>query len=557
MRAKDSTGPGPRDSEFSAAERLDSWKEIASYLQRSVRTVQRWEQDENLPVRRLQHREQGSVYAFRPELDAWMQARESGSPPPLDARTGVGGGGAAASIAVLAFDNLGGDDEHDFLGTGIAEELTAALTGLEGLRVASRTSAFQLRGRELGAREIGRRLGVGNLLEGSVRVAGDRVGVTAQLIAARADDHVWSSSWEREMDDLLAVQDEIARGIADRLEVELGERLGVGSARGTRDATAHRAYLRGRHSWNQRTLAGFEAALRAFEEAIDADPGYARAWAGLADAHDMLGYYAHRPPREAFEAAREAARRALEFDPGLAEAHASLAFVRMFADRDFEAARQSFRKALDLRPDYAIARYWYGLDLAVLGRFFEAIEQVRRARELEPASPLVNAYVAGAYYFGRQFEQAEQRCRSALELDPGFFLTHLMLGWVLRELGRFDEALESLERARELSPESVDVRAHQGNTLAWAGERGEARSVLAELRERGEDRFVSAGHLGLVQLGLGEVEPAIDSLEEADEERWAWLIFLRVDPVFDPVRDEDRFEELQRRVLAGAEGGPI
>lgn len=549
MTAKDSSGAGSRDGEFSAAERLDSWKEIASYLQRSVRTVQRWEQDEELPVRRLQHRKQGSVYAFRPELDAWMRARESGSPPPLDARATGDDRGAGASIAVLPFDNLGGDPEHDFLGTGLAEEITGALTGVEGLRVASRTSAFQLRGQELGAQEIGRRLGVANLLEGSVRVAGERVRVTAQLIDARADDHVWSSNWDREIDDLLAVQDEIARGIADRLEIELGERLGVGSARGTHDATAHRAYLRGRHSWNQRTLAGFEAARRAFEEAIEADPGYARAWAGLADAHNMLGYYAHRQPREAFSAARDAARRALEFDPDLAEAHASVAFVTMFHDRDFAGARQFFEKALELRPGYAISHYWYGLDLAVLGRFFEAIEQVRRARELEPGSPLVNTYVAGAYYFGRQLEQAKDRCRQTLDLDPGFFLTHLMLGWVLRQLGRFDEALESLERARELSPESADVRAHQGHTLALAGKRGKARNALSELKKLGDERFVSAGHRALVHIGLGEVEPALEALEEADDERWAWLIFLRVDPVFDPLRDEPRFEELERRVM--------
>lgn len=576
----DTGGDRPRsDSGPQPADRLDSWKEIAAYLDRSVRTVQRWEKEEGLPVRRHLHQKMGTVYAHPGEIDEWLRQREVGggdlgTAAGLPGARGAGGVGEASaapgrrsgeraqgesaqaarrsdepSVAVLPFASMSPDAGDEYFCDGMTEELINVLTKVEGLQVASRTSVFQYKGAAGDIQEIGHRLNVDAVLEGSVRRSGDRIRVTAQMVDVDSGFHLWSETFERELEDIFAIEDEICGAIVDKLRVTLDEHPRAATAsRRTADPDAYQAYLRGRHFQDRRTPAALDRAVECFEEALEHDPDYGLAWAGLADAYNLLGYHGHRPPKEVFPRAKEAARRALEIDDTLAEAHASLGFSTMFYDRDWVGAGREFERALELEPGYPTAHYWYGIDLAAQGRPFDAATRVRRARELDPLSPLINTYSAGALYFARQYDQALERCRATLELAPDYALAHVVRGWILRQQGRHEEAIASLRRALELAPESVDALAFLGHAQAVAGDAGAAEEVLAELDERAEDRYVSAGHRAVIHAGLGRADAALDWLDRAYEERYAWLVFLRVDPVYDALRGEPRFVELLERI---------
>jgi tetratricopeptide (TPR) repeat protein len=316
----------------------------------------------------------------------------------------------------------------------------------------------------------------------------------------------------------------------------------------TQSLEAYRFYLQGRRNWELRTREGFERGIDCFQNAIQEDAAFALAFVGIADCWNMLGFHSLLPPRVAFSKARAAATEALSLGEDSAEVRTSLGFTVLFHDWDWTASAASFERALKIRADYAPGHYWYGLNLAALGRPYDAIQHVRRAQELDPLSPVINTYVAGAFYFARQFEAAEAKCRLALETDPDFALARLVLGWNLREQSRFDLAVEELKNASGRSRDYVDGLAALGHCFGVAGHPEEAAKVLDELHRTSRTNFVSSGHRAMVLLGLGHHEEALRQLAEAHRERYPWLVFLKLDPIFDPLRRKQAFQDLVKRV---------
>lgn len=302
------------------------------------------------------------------------------------------------------------------------------------------------------------------------------------------------------------------------------------------------------HYWNQRTGEGFRKCIRCFEEAIQKDPEYVVAYAGLADGYNTLGYYNYLPPTDAFPKAKAAALNALKRDDTLAEAHTALAFSKMFYDWDWKGAESEFRRALELKEDYAIAHYWYGLNLASLGQPYDAIAQVRRAQQLDPLSPVIGTYVAGGYYFARQYDLAIEKCRQTLYTEPNFALARLVIGWAFRQKSMFKEAVAEFKKAMAPSQGSADALAASGHAYGVWGKKGEAARVLRELRKTPRTSYISPGHFAMIHLGLGDKDAAFDWLRKACEERYAWLVFLKVDPIFDSLHSDPRFERLASRI---------
>lgn len=469
------------------------------------------------------------------------------------------------AIVVLPFANLSGDPGDEFLSDGISEELIHALAKLESVRVVARTSAFAFKGRHEDVRVIAKRLNVSTVLEGSVRRAGTRVRIAAQLVNAADGYELWSDRYDRELDDVLAIQDEIAQTIAQVLKPRLTsaarearwvgrETSGTaaphpGGAPAAADPEAHRLYLKGRHHWNRRTETGILRAIECFGEAAELERGYAPAHAGMADAHVTLGIYGLMAPEEAMPRAKAAALCALELDGRLPEALASLASVRAMYEWDWAGADRDFRSAVEAGPNAAMAHHWYAMHLLIpLARLAEAEHALERARELDPLSPAINASLAIRLYFAREHDRAGAALAEALELDPGFGAAHLFRGQVLVQQGRHDDAIAALRDATRLSDSSAETVAMLGHALAVAGRRTEAEELLAELTSRAARSYVSPTLLAHVALGLGDVAGALDHLERAVERRAADLVWLKVRPTFDPLRTEHRFAALLERM---------
>jgi TolB-like protein/DNA-binding winged helix-turn-helix (wHTH) protein/Flp pilus assembly protein TadD len=452
-------------------------------------------------------------------------------------------------LLVLPFENLSGP-EGDYFSDGLTEEMIAQVGTLDPARlgVIARTSAMHYKGTRKPADQIARELGVDYIVEGSVRREGERVRITAQLIETRTQTHLWAESYDREAAGVLGIQGEVARRIADSLALELlPERRGALGEPGTRSSAAHDAYLRGRFLWNKRTDEGLRRSLAAFEEAVLADPGYAPAFAGLADAWNVLADYALVPPVEAAPKAEAAARRALSLKPDLAEAHAAHAYTRWNFYWDAKGAEQAFSRALELRPGYAAARQWYGTYLGQVGRFAEAREQVARAQELDPLSLIIRTNAGALSYFERDFEAAAAASRKTLALDPEFPVALWVLGLAEEGAGRFEAAVAAFERAVTASSGNPTYRAARGHALARRGQTAEARAVLLELSALRRSSYVSPFDLALLHAGLGETSAALDSLEECYLKRSSAVADLAVDPRLDPLRGEPRFQALLAR----------
>lgn len=453
------------------------------------------------------------------------------------------------AIAVLPFVNLSADPENEYFSDGITEELIGALAGVEGLRVAARTSVFAYKGRSEDVREIGRHLGVGTLLEGSVRKYGNRFRISTQLVEASDGYQLWSETYDREVGDIFATQQEISRAIVATLRKPLGL-----SARdpvlepGTADVAAYSLYLKGRYHLNKRTRESLVKAIESFERAVEADPRYALAHSGLADVYLLLERYGVLAPGESIPRAKAAAARALEIDPSLAAPHASLAYAKMIGDWDRDGAEAEFRRAIELDPRYAPAHHWYAWFLSHLGRFDEAMTEIERALALEPLALITNANRGTVLYFSRRFDEAEGQLRSTLDLDPNFVVAHQWRGRTLEALGRHRDAVQAHQRALDLQPGDPESVASLGHALGMAGEREEARRLQVRLDELARDRYVSPYWRGLLYMGLGETESALTALEEAYEDRFDWLLFLGVDPIFDGLRDDRRFAQLVRLI---------
>jgi TolB-like protein/DNA-binding winged helix-turn-helix (wHTH) protein/Tfp pilus assembly protein PilF len=448
----------------------------------------------------------------------------------------------AASIAVLPLKNLSNDPAQEYLSEGMADELATVLAK-NGVRVIASNSIRRLRpGAPLD--EIGRRLKVEAVVEGTVLGSGDRVRINARLIDVRTGRLVWADSYQRSLRDVLALQSEVAGAIAReiRASVAPGPKPGTSRQRPV-VPDAYRAYLHGRFFWNKRTEAGLRKAIESFNEAIALDASYAPAYAGVADSYALLGsnFYDAIPPREAMPLARTAARKALELDPHLAEAHTSLAYVLMVYDWDLSAAEKEFRQAFRSNPGYATAHHWYGHYLLAAGQPEQALAEMKQAQALDPLSLPVNVGVGWCSYFARRYDEAIAQYWEALELEPDFALAHQALAMALERKGAYTEAIAEFRKAVALSGGSAGTLASLGHACAMAGAAADAQAQLDRLEELSRRRYVPAIYRALIYLGLRDKERAAAWLAKAYEERSEYFIYYRLDPGFDPFRSDKRF----------------
>ena len=452
-----------------------------------------------------------------------------------------------ASIAVLPFANMSTDPENEFFSDGITEEIINALAQVDGLHVASRTSSFYFKGKTLEMRDIAERLHVATLLEGSVRRAGNRVRITAQLIDVAKDEHLWSERYDREIEDIFAIQDEIARAIADRLKVSLEHGADTLLVKPhTKNLEAYQLYLKGRSLLYKRGPA-IPRGLECFNQALALDPDYALAHAGRADGNTMLGYYGFASGKETMPQAKEAATKALELGPDLAEAHNAVAVVSLMHDRDWQTADQAFRRALELNPQYVQARAWYGLFYLqmVAGRFEEGLAEMRRCVEIDPLSAYNAAVLAVGLGLAGYHEEAIDRGVKATELDPDAFLAR----WVLQVLygwaSRYPEAEQAGEEALAVSGRHVWAMAYLAATYGNWGKPENARALYDELKARTRRGYIQPSVFAMAALGAGLLDEAVALFRRAYEERDPWLTVLaRHWPEFAPLREDPRGQEI-------------
>ena len=449
------------------------------------------------------------------------------------------------AIAVLPFVNASPDADTEYFTDGMTDELIDALTKVDGLHVASRTSVFALKGRQTDVRTLGALLGVAVVLEGTVRKSGVRLRIAARLTDVRDGRHLWSQRFDRDVADVFAVQDEIAGTIVATLRATLLGDIGDPTPRRyTADLAAYNLYLKGRYSWNKRTSEAIAEGVRYFEEAIARDEGYALAYTGLADCFALQLDYRGVPVAEGMRRAKEFALRALALDETLAEAHTSLGWVLFIYDWDWEAASREFRRALELNPRYATARQWFSWSLMAQGRVEEAVAEGRIAAELDPASVSIRRSLGWLLYYARQYEAAAEQLRRAVELNPTAEETHRVLGLVRLQQGKLDEAEVAFREAIALSTELAYARAGLAYACARTGRTAEARAILDRLYAEAKERYVSPVAFVTVHLGLGDTDQAFAWLERAREERRGWLCYLRAEPLLDEVRGDPRFGKL-------------
>jgi TolB-like protein/Tfp pilus assembly protein PilF len=494
--------------------------------------------------------------AFVERIRQMLRPRESralGSIPPASespSTQSVLADAAAAtapvnSIAVLPFTNLGGEADNEYFSDGLAEEILSALGQVEALKVAARSSAFSFRGKATDIATIAGKLQVANVLEGSVRRAGQRIRVTIQLVDARTGFQVWSARYDRQMEDIFELQDEIARAITERLKVSLD----AGAKRSTSNLQAYELYLKGRYYWAQRPQ-GIGKAIEYFERAADKDPNYARARAGLADCYVTLGSWENgtMPPIEAMAKAKEAAGKALELDERLAEAHTTLAYRTTHHDWDWACAEAQFQHAFALNPNYAVCHHWYSHYLTAVGRTEESLKASKRCLELDPLDLVINVHMAWHYHFARQYEQAVEQCCKTSELHPNSFWPAYFFGLAYEQQGHVDLAVEEFRTSVRMSGNVTFATAALGHLYGIAGKADEACVVYEELKARAERAYVPAYDIALVCIGMGWNDQALEYLARAHQERSGWITYLNVDPRLDPLRRDPRFVDLLRRV---------
>jgi TolB-like protein/class 3 adenylate cyclase/lipoprotein NlpI len=449
------------------------------------------------------------------------------------------------SVAVLPFVNMSSDKENEYFSDGITEDLITALSKVSGLHVAARTSSFAFKGKNEPIENIGAQLHVGAVLEGSVSKAGNQVRITAQLINTADGYHLWSDSYDRELQDIFAVRSQVAQTVAKALQVTLGagERQRL-EQKPTEDLEAYQLYLKGRRA--AETLNDWGTAMRYLQQAIARDPDYALAYVGLAGYYVWADDWAMSPD-EALPRAREAAEKALQLDPSLAEAHVWLGVVRLWYNRDFEAARHEFQTALTLQPYLASAHEWYGAYAVGVGQIDEGLAESRRAVELDPLAPHTNTFLGFNFYFARRNEAAIKQLRTAVAIDPGYSWAHEWLGRAYGRAGRFSEAVTELRIAQEISA-SPEIESVLGRVYADGGDRLEATKVLNHLRERMRDEFISSAYVATILVGLGETDEAIVALAQAEEQHSYYVMWWKVDPDLDPLRSDPRFTALLKKV---------
>ena len=450
------------------------------------------------------------------------------------------------SLAVLPLDNLSDDPEQEYFAEGMTEALITSLAKIGALRVTSRTSVMQYKGAHRPLREIAEELRVDGIIEGTVLRSGDRVRISAQLLDAKTDTHLWAESYDRDLRDILALHSEVAQAIAREVQVKLTPHDHAHFARvQSVDPQAYEAYLKGRYYWYRRP-AEIGKATQHFEQAIAKDPDYAAAYSGLADCLTALSAYGLVPAGQGSVKARQLAQRAVEMDPGLAEAHSALAYATIY-NYDFTTAMKEFERAIELNPRYASTHQQYGFYLALMGHYEEAYTEVHRALRLDPLSSSVNAFVGWVYLYGRRYDQAIEQFHKTLGLDPDSGVAHAGLGWSYSLKSLHEPAIASLRKACEFWPGSSPIGL-LGEAYAAAGRRDEAPKVLEQLQELSKQRYVTPYVVGRIYATLGQMDEAFGWLETAYQQRAEWMVLLKVDPCLDDLRSDPRFQDLMRRM---------
>ena len=563
--------PTPR-----AEQRLETWGEIAAHLKVEQRTAQRWEELNGLPIHRLQ----GRVFAYPSELDAWRHKREA---PPSNVEPDrrfwrheeferirrhfgvvlisvvllvaaaypawlfLRRPPAKVMLVVLPFENLSGDQQQEYFCYEFTEELTTQLARLhpERLGVIAPTSARSVR--SMSVAQIGRELGVKYVLEGSVTQHGaNKVHITAQLIQVSDQVQLWADSYSRSEADVLALQTDVAGAIARQIKLTLTpqERANL-SASHPVNPKAHDAYLRGRYAWSQRTPKGMEDAIAAFQQAIALDPEYAPAYAGLADAYEILGSVPNDflPPRQAMPKAEEAAEKALALDNSLAEAHGSLAYIRLAYDWKRQEAEQQFQEALEINPGYATAHEWYALYLVATDQIDKAVLEIQKAQELDPLSIIMNMAGAQVFLYAGQYDRAREQCQRTLELDPNFFMAYYLLGRAYESKGMVPQAIAEFRKADALFPQNPTLMMALGSAYALMGDKQRAQTYLTTLVDLSKKRYVPAVYMLGISAALGDREGAFRWLDKATEDRCDYVIYLGREPGLESIRTDPRFHE--------------
>lgn len=457
------------------------------------------------------------------------------------------------SVAVLPFDNLSGDPANAYFAEGIQDEILTRLTKIAELKVISRTSTQQFKSAPGDLRQIAHQLGVANILEGSVQKSGDSVRVTVQLINAATDAHLWAEIYDRKLTDIFAVESEIAKTIADTLQVKLtGSEKSAIAAQPTQNTEAYQVYLKGRYFWNKRTGPDLRKAIDYFNQAIEKDPRYALAYAGLADSYALLSGYAAGTPQESFPPAKAAAKKAIELDDTLAEAHTSLGMILSLFDWDVAGSIKEFERAIALNPNYATAHHWFGGvgPLLLAGESDRAIAEIKRAVELDPLSLIINADLGQGYLYLRRYDEAIEQLRRTLEIDSRFYYARWTLGQALELKGDVRAALVEYKKAAELDDDpfvlGLIAQAH-----AKLGQRDEALKILGQMQQLATHRYVPDYSFALVHLALGERDNTLEWLERSYRARaGSDMAFIKVDPMLDPLRGDPRFEALVQKVYA-------
>jgi TolB-like protein/Flp pilus assembly protein TadD len=454
----------------------------------------------------------------------------------------------AKSIAVLPFENLSGNPENAYFTDGIQEEILTRLAKIADLKVISRTSTARYKSSPDNLRQIAKQLGVANILEGTVQKAADQVRVNVQLIKAETDAHLWAETYDRKLTDIFAVESDIAKTIAETLQAKLtGSEKTAIAKRPTMNSEAYELYLKGRFFWNKRTGPDLRKAIDYFKQAIDKDPKYALAYAGLADSYTLLSAYGAGSPQESFPSAKTAAQKALELDDTLAEAHTSLGQILLFYDLDLAGSTKEFERAIALNPNYATAHHWYGVGPAMsLGEFDRAIAELKRAQQLDPLSLIINADLGVAFATARRYDEAIAQLRKTIEMDPRFYYAHWNLGVALELKGELREALAEYKKAAELDDDPI-VLGLIAHAYAKLGERDQAVKLLAQLQQVAAHRYVPFSTFAGVYMALGEKDKAIDYLERAYRDHA--LSGIKVDPMLDPLRGDPRFEALVAKIF--------
>jgi TolB-like protein/DNA-binding winged helix-turn-helix (wHTH) protein/tetratricopeptide (TPR) repeat protein len=455
------------------------------------------------------------------------------------------------SMAVLPLENLSGDPEQEYFADGMTEELITNLGKISALRVISRTSVMQYKGTKKPLPQIARELNVDALVEGAVLRSGDRVRITAQLIQARPEKHLWAESYERDLRDILALQGEVAQDITREIKIGVApeEHSRLTHARPVNPG-AYEDYLRGRYFWDTRTEKGVRKSLEYYQQALKVDPGYAPAYAGMAASFMVLANRSFDPPHEAWGKVKDNALKALELDEALAEAHTAWAVYNYGYAHDWTTMEKEYLRAIQLNPGYATAHLWYGQCIATFGRLDEALEEIKRAQELDPLSRITNNGLGRILYLVRRYDDAILQFRKTIELDPSLALAHWALGTVHQQKGLFKEAVEEFRKAVELSGSAPYYVGVLGGAYAVAGRKSEAVAMLRTLEKQSKHQYVTPHAFAEVYAGLGDKDRAILLYEKAFDERSIWLgqVYFKVDPRFDSWRSDPRFQDLLRRM---------